>query len=141
MAMMRNGSLIFTSDKAQQAAKPEYSNMIFRIIEKFAESMTDMKSVSDARIPIYTELLVGLIPDETMRVRMLDERAEQRKHIFEEYRTADRDLRDDILYHLDMSYFGKCISEFDKWIGIVKKQVILEIGEDGKEVPQTDGEV
>jgi len=141
MAMMQGGSLLFTTDKAQQAAKPEYANMIFRIIEKFAESMTTMQSASDARVPIYTDMIIALIPDEAKRVQLLKERMDERAAIFEKFRLEDREIRGEMLYHVDMTYFGKYISEFDRWIGIVKKQVILEIGEDGEEVINSDGEV
>lgn len=132
MAFQQDGKLLFTTDKAKQSVKQEYSNMLFRVMETFAGSLVTSVGYNDHRPDMYVQFLLNMILDDKTR----DELKEARKKDVHEATKNCRDTYDEdkTRFEVNMDYFGKCLSVYDNWIGVVKKQVILEVDEENNVV-------
>lgn len=127
MAIDSGDTITFTTDKAQQNAKQEYSNLAFNTMGMFASAITTSVSGYDSHIPdMYVQFLMGMIVDTKRREELRTERKELIKQAIE-YAKDDVELRDMLIFEANMDIFSKVVETFDKWIGIINKQVIMQV--------------
>jgi hypothetical protein len=122
----KSGELVFESNNKRFEASPMYLQTIFEQINKMGDTIVqNEKAYSNANIDIHTKFIMALIIDPVKREEIKEYRQERINNEINDTMAVDQSNK--AMFEINMDTIGECITAYDDFLGIVRKQEIMRV--------------
>lgn len=121
----------YTTEDKQYYTKDVHIEEMYKIMDKIgtvilnASGRSDEK-YGDPRVEMLTMLLTTFMLDDDLSGKIIAERDDNIKEIKQKYK-SDAIERNGAIYRENIRVISKCFKEFDKFLGIKRKQIVMEV--------------
>jgi len=122
----KTNELVFESNNKRFDAAPVYMQTIFLQIDKMGDTIVhNTTGYANPNIDIHVQYIMALIIDPDERERIKHYRKDRMEAEIIDTMT---DLeRNKTMLDINMDVIGECVSSFDGFLGVIKKQEIMRV--------------
>lgn len=122
----KTNELVFESNNKRFEASPMYLQTIFEQINKMGDTIVQNDNgYSNANIDIHTKFIMALIIDPEKRNVIKQYRQERIDNEVDNTMSVEESNKR--MFEINMDVIGECISAYDDFLGIVRKQEIMRV--------------
>lgn len=122
----KTGELVFESNNKQFDAVSEYRQTVLHQIDKMGDVIANNeKGYGNPQIDMQMQFIINLIIDEEKVNEIYDTKLSLEKAAINP--DMDTDTKNSTMFTVNMRTMGHCIREFDRFLGIMRKQEIMRI--------------
>lgn len=123
-----NGVRTYTTEDRQFAVKDQHLQRMYGVIDAInnvLQTASGDDKYADSRIDMLTMFFTTFVLNEKRCTELLDERDNKIDNIIDNTKETKKQNR--LIFRENIKMMAKCMEEFDDFLGIKKKQVVMEV--------------
>jgi len=123
-----SGTKTYTTEDRQFVVKDQHLQRMYNVVDGMTnvlQTATGADKYADQRLEMLTMLLTTFVLDEKECTKLLDSRDDKIDEI--KKNTREPTKQNQLIFRENIKMIAKCFEEFDNFLGLKKKQVIMQV--------------